>query len=126
MTSEQKTALAAQIKKAIEEKIDENNPELIKAKIMELSALQGSAAALQAGAKKGLLKREGELLKQYMKEDIPPTVLMRKINAECAEEQGWLTYCERLGAGLSHGVDGLRSVLSFIKMEMENSRHQTT
>lgn len=113
---------AKRIRDAIEIETPKDDPGLIQDKIMELTLLTGSAAALQANAKKNLLIKEGELLKKYKGENMQASVLMRTINAECFEEAGWLTYCERLSAGISHSIEGLRSVLSYIKSELDHVR----
>lgn len=115
--------VAHQIKLALETETDIHNPVEMMEKIKELSLLTASAAALQANAKKNLLKKELELIKEYQKVTMPPSVLMRMITAETFEESSWLVYAERLNAGISHSLDALRSSLSFIKAEMETTRN---
>lgn len=116
--------IAHQIKVALETETDSSNPHEMIEKIKELSVLTANAASLQANAKKRLLQKELQLLEKYRFSKLPPSVLMRAINAECFEESGFLCYAERLGAGLSHSLDALRSSLSYIKCELENIRHQ--
>lgn len=111
------------IKLALEVETDIHNPVEMMEKIKELSLLTASAAALQANAKKKVLEKECELLKEYQKTSIAPSILMRLITAECSEEVAWLTYAERLNAGMTHALDGLRSSLSFLKSEMETTRN---
>lgn len=115
-------AIAKEISDAIE--IEANEPGEIQEKIKLLASLTGSAAALQANAKKELLRKELELLDKYKGKDMQASVLMRTITAETFEEAGWLCYAERLNAGISHALDGLRSVLSYIKMDFEQSNNQ--
>lgn len=117
-----KQEIAKQIKTAIEADCG-NDPVLLMDKICELSTLTATAAALQANAKKELLKKELEIIEKYQKEDLPASLLMKKINAECFEEAAWLTYAERLGAGITNTIEGCRSVLSFIKSEMEQIKN---
>lgn len=115
--------VARQIKVALETDTNSSNPVELIEKIKELSLLTASAAALQANAKKNLLKKELELIKEYQKATMPPSVLMRMITAETYEESSWLVYSERLNAGMTHALDGLRSSLSFLKAEMETTRN---
>lgn len=123
--SEQKNFkdIAKQISEAIE--LDTGDtPEGLIEKIKLLSVLTASAAALQANAKKELLRKELEILSKHKDSDMQPSVLMRTISAECFEEAGWLTYAERLNAGISNSIEGLRSALSFLKLELEQTRGQ--
>lgn len=113
---------AKQIKQAIEQDCG-NDPVLLMDKIKELSALTATAAALQANAKKNLLKKELEIIEKYQSADMSPSLLIKKINAECFEEAAWLTYAERLSAGITNTIEGCRSVLSFIKSEMEQIKN---
>lgn len=117
-------AIAKQIKDCLELEVDNNNGQELTEKIKQLSMLTGSAAALLANAKKNLLIREKEMLTRY-EDKYQPSVLMRKITAECYEENGWLTYCDRLNAGISNSLDGLRSSLSYLKAELENLKSVT-
>jgi len=78
-------AIAKQIKEALENDT-EGNPLAIQEKISQLSMLTGSAAALQANAKKALLQKELELINKYKNEGLQASVLMRMISAECFEE----------------------------------------
>lgn len=118
-------AIAKQIKDCLELEVDNNNGQELTEKIKQLSMLTGSAAALQANAKKMLLQKELELLRKYKNSDLQPSVLMRMISAEAYEESGWVTYAERLNAGISHSLDALRSSLSYLKTELENLKHTT-
>lgn len=112
--------VARQIKVALEIDTDSSNGAELIEKIKQLSILTASGAALQAHAKKALLKKELELIKEYQKTTMPPSVLMRLISAETWDEASFLTYAERLNAGISHSLDSLRSSLSYLKAEMEN------
>lgn len=117
--------IAKQIKDCLELEVDNNNGKELTEKIKQLSMLTGSAAALQANAKKMLLQKELELLRKHKNSDLQASVLMRTISAEAYEESGWLTYAERLNAGISHSLDALRSSLSYLKTELENIKHTT-
>ena len=113
--------VAQQIKDALELVVPSDQPQAICDKINELTMLTGSAAALQANAKKALLKKELELLKSHQSEGLQASVLMRLIQAESYEESAWLCYAERLSAGIAHSMDGLRSELSYLKEEIRNN-----
>lgn len=114
-----------EIRSVIEIEVDnENYPEL-QEKINKLSVISATAASAQATAKKLKNIKERELIRR-LPEDFGASMQAKWLDAECFEENGMLVYCERLSASVSHSIDGLRSILSFQKADMENSKHQTT
>lgn len=120
MTDQHIKAMAKQIADALGEQVDRSNPDEVAGKIDELRQLTANAASIKANAKKQLLKKELEVLEQYKGSKIQASILMRTISAECFEEEGWYVYCDRLNAGISHALDGMRSILSWMKTELEN------
>lgn len=120
MTDQHIKEMAKQIADALAEEVDRSNPDEVAGKIDELRQLTANAASIKANAKKQLLKKEREVLEQYKGSKIQASILMRTISAECFEEEGWYVYCDRLNAGISHALDGMRSILSWMKTELEN------
>ena len=116
--------IAKMISDALEEKIDRTNPDEIAGKIDELRQLTANAATLKANAKKLLRQKELEILNKYKDSKLQASVLMRTISAECFEEEGWYVYADRLNAGLSHALDSMRTLLSYMKEEMRNNLSQ--
>jgi hypothetical protein len=93
-----------------------------KNKLIKLTQLTGLAAECKALAKKVLLKKELEVLNMFNKDDkIAPSILTKRIEAECSEEGAMLVYADRINASVSNSIEGLRSVLSLYKTELENS-----
>lgn len=92
-----------------------------KNKLLKLSQLTGLAAECKAMAKKVLLKRELEALQDFKDQKIPPSVLTKMIDAECAEEGALLVYADRINAGLTNTMEALRTAISLYKTELENS-----
>jgi hypothetical protein len=93
-----------------------------KNKLIKLCQLTGLAAECKALAKKVLLKKELEVLNMFNKDDkIAPSILSKRIEAECSEEGAMLVYADRINSAVSNSIEGLRSVLSLYKEEMKNS-----
>lgn len=105
-------------------KIDANiiNVDIVvqKNKLIELTQIIGLSAECNASAKKILLQKELKVLNE-IDGDLPPSVITKRLNAECADEAAMLEYADRLNAALVHCIDGIRSVISLYKVELENS-----
>lgn len=90
----------------------------------KLSSVMGLAAECQSQAQ-GLLKRANLIaIEQLRSEKLPPSILMRVVDATCADDIARYEYACRISAGISHKLDYLRSVISLYKTELENSFKQ--
>jgi hypothetical protein len=87
-------------------------------KLKLLTQLLGLSAEANASAKKILLKKELDILKENKDSGLPPSVLNNLLKAECFEESALLEYADRLNSGLVHCIDGLRSSVSLYKTEL--------
>lgn len=109
------------IRKVLDEDVIDSDIINVQNKLLALTQLSGLAAESKGLAKKLL---EVQRLKSFMEvqpEKLPPTMAMAKINSMCSDQLGMLDYADRINAGLTHGIEGLRSVLSLYKSELENS-----
>lgn len=93
----------------------------VQEKLLKLSQLIALSAECMKQAKENYLYRQMKIIAQNRDVDIPASILNKKIEAEAWEESGMLVYCDRLNAGITHSIDGLRSVLSLYKTEMNNN-----
>lgn len=88
-------------------------------KLLKLTQLMGLSAETKASAKK-LLGIKERCVFEMIDKKLPPSVQVRILNAECYEENAILEYADRLNAGISHSIEGLRSVISLYKQEMQS------
>lgn len=120
------TIMTEQIGKSIEQQIDKDNPDEVLGKLQELASLQSTASYCLATAKKLHNSRIAKLLisnfyKEYSATD------RKSIFLELAKEEVFLVnILERYVANISHSIDSLRSILSFMKHELDQSKFQTT
>lgn len=105
------------IGKLISQKIDENNPSELKGKIEELTTLLSLSAHSVALSEKVYNIRVMELFNEL--EGYNATEKKMMIQGRAADEIYYLTLCERQNKALVHKIDGLRSILSYIKTELE-------
>lgn len=89
-------------------------------KLKKLTQLLGSSAEANASAKKILLKKELEILRENKDSGLSPSVLNNLLKAECFDESSLLEYADRLNSGLVHAIDGLRSSISLYKQELSS------
>ena len=110
----------AAIRAILDTQIEDCDESIIQEKIMQLTQISGLAAQSKGTAKKLL---ELARLKAMMEMGDTKTgnVAMAWINASCANAHGLYEYADRINASLTHNIDGLRSVLSYRKSELENS-----
>lgn len=95
--------------------------ETILEKGKELSQLIGLSAECKAEARKALERRRLIEIQFLQVEKIPPSVMLKMADAQCADELAVFEYADRLNAGITHQLDFYRSVISLHKTELENS-----
>lgn len=115
------TKAIQQIRDEIAIEVDPTNFPEIQEKIQRLTVMSGTAAQAMSVAKKILLQRQQELINSLPK--ITPLLQNKWLQGQLFHEESQLTYCDRLTASISHSIDGLRSILSFAKAEMEAAIH---
>jgi len=110
--------------KAIREVLDDNiEPDdllSVQHKLNQCINICGLAAETKAGANELLhLSRFKAVDEGRVNMKLPASVLKQAIDGSCHEEIGIYTEADRLNAFLSHSIDGLRSMLSMIKAQLE-------
>jgi vacuolar-type H+-ATPase subunit B/Vma2 len=113
------------ISKAISEEIDSTNPAEVSGKLNELSALQSTASHCMALAESTRDQKMMELAHDLQHSKLSATDKKYIILGRAKDETYYLTFCERLTRSLSHRLDALRSILSFMKSEMEHLNSHT-
>ena len=86
-----------------------------------LAQLIGLSAECKAEAKAKLERARAYALRQHDSKGRPPTIIMKYVESDCANEISDFEYADRLNAGISHQLDYYRSVISLYKTELENS-----
>lgn len=109
------------LRDAIESHVDHDNVDGLTFKINLLINLIGLSAELKARAIKDL--KDGELIAfaKYRGEKLSPNMMKIVIEGETSEERAKLELADRLNAGLAHAIDGLRTIISLRKTEMEKA-----
>lgn len=94
--------------------------------LSEIVSLQATATETQASAKYHLLMainveldRQASLLK---KDDIAPSIKKMRADSMCAEWHYIYEKCVRYSSNISHTIDAVRTKISYLKQEMENSK----
>lgn len=109
------------IRDAIELNIDTDNIDELVGKINRLINLIGLSAELKARAIKDLRDAELIAFAKHKGDKYTPNVLKIIIDGEAAEERAKLELADRLNAGITHAIDGLRTIISLKKTELEKS-----
>jgi len=123
---EKQLILITQIGNAISEQIDRDNPDEVLGKLQELASLQSTASNCLAVAKKLLNRKNASLITSGLFDNYSATD-RKLIFLELANDEVFqLNLIERFVANISHSIDSLRSILSFKKHELDQSKYQTT
>lgn len=109
------------IRVAIELEIDKDNLDELISKINRLINLIGLSAEVKARAIKDLRTAELIAYAKYKSEKLSPNVMKIVIDGETAEQKAKLEYVDRLNAGIAHALDGLRTIVSLKKTELDKS-----
>lgn len=125
-TMQSQKILITQIGDAIGQTIDRENPDEVLGKLQELASLQSTASYCLATAKELHNRKVANLLVSGLHKDYSATD-RKLIFLELAHEEVFLqNLIERYVANISHSIESLRSILSFMKHELDQSRYQTT
>lgn len=127
--SEDKTpyGIASQIEAIsalIHSEVDTMDIPAIMEKINQLTMYTANAAQLLADAKKNLLNKQLALISSGMP-NLSPSIQAKWLQGSLAQEESLVTHCERLNAAITNSIEGLRSILSYAKTEMEQQKHGT-
>jgi len=110
------------VRETIDREIDYQDPEQLKAKLVDLMAVIGLSAELQAGAGKLIRIRELQEYAGMSQTKMPPPSIVKKVlEGSTAEERALYEYCDRLNAGIVHAIDGIRTLISLYKTELDKS-----
>lgn len=113
----------AQIVTLIKSTADKSDPDGLAGKISELASLIPSSAHAVAVSEMLYNQRIGELMEAEQYSRMSATDKKLIFQGKASKEIALMTYSERLNKGITHAIDGYRSILSFVKSEMENLRH---
>lgn len=89
-----------------------------------LAQLIGLSAECKADAKRALERSRVLAFATLTGKKLPPSVLNKLVDAECADQIRDFEYADRLNAGIVHQLDYYRSVISLYKTELETSMKQ--
>lgn len=117
-------AINATIVQSIKGTADKSDPDGLAGKISELAGLIPSSAQALAMAEMLYNNKIGELMEIEKFEKMNTTEKKMIFQGKASKEIALYTYTERLNKGIVHAIDGYRSVLSYLKSELENLRHQ--
>lgn len=118
MTKEELESALGMIQKSLDQHVDISEPNGILEKLQGLTNLLGLSAECYAWSEKVYNEKLGELVmaKEYAKMGATEK---KMLFASLASHEIMLhSKAERLNKGLTHGIDGLRSMISFLKEEM--------
>lgn len=111
--------------KAIRDVIDlDVNMDVVDSVVFKLHKcllLVGLSAEIKARAIKDLHDARLVAYAKYKAENLQPSMFKIVIDGETSGEQAKLELADRLNAGLVHEIDGLRTIISLRKDEMNNS-----
>lgn len=86
-----------------------------------LAQLIGLSAECKAEAKAKLERARVLAFATLTGKKLPPSVLLKLVDAECADQIHDFEYADRLNAGITHQLDFYRSVISLHKEELSTS-----
>ena len=120
MTIEQVKQITTQIGKAIAQQIDKDNPDEVVGKIAELSSLLASSSHAVALSEMIYNEKIAELAQSTAYAGMTATDKKMIFAGRAKTEIYYVTLAERQNKALTHQIDGLRSIISYLKSEMQN------
>lgn len=119
MNLEKLKELSDQIGKAIALQIDETNPAEITGKLNELTNLLSTSAYAVALSQMLYSQKIQELTESNQWAGLSATDKKMIFSGRAKQEGFYVSLSDRQNSGLVHGIDALRSLLSYLKTELE-------
>lgn len=113
-------ALTDPISEALALAVAFDNPAEITLKLQLLSSLMGTSAKAISLAEAVYSERVMELAENAQWQNMTATDRKMIFAGKAKTEAAFVTLTDRLNSGLVHSIDALRSMLSYLKSEMEN------
>lgn len=120
---DQVDAINRQIVDQLKVTADKSDPDGLAGKISELAALIPTSAHAVAVSEMLYNQKIGELMDSEQYSKMSATDKRMIFQGKASKEIALMTYSERLNKGITHAIDGYRSILSFVKSEMENLKN---
>ncbi|SUJ18724.1 Uncharacterised protein [Sphingobacterium spiritivorum] len=125
-TFERMKIIITQIGDCLGQEIDRDNPDEVLGKLQELASIQSTASYCLATAKQLHNSKIAQLLVSELYKGYTATDRKLIFLEVAKEEMFYLNLIDRYVANISHSIESLRSILSFKKHEIDQSRYQTT
>lgn len=111
------------IRSVVDADVSDCDIQSVKDKLLKLTSLIGLSAETMASAKKIMNDKEIEVFAVHSSkiDSLPASIAKKFLDAHCKEENALYEYSDRLNSAIVHCIDGLRTVISLYKTEMENS-----
>lgn len=122
MTSEQIAQLQEEIENVISAHISHHDGHQVLDKLQTLSTLLGNASSCIVESKRIMLKKRGEWLRKHAEKvsTYSPSIAKEYANTACIDEEMLFVRCERNYSAIVHSIDAHRSILSYLKQEMND------
>jgi len=105
------------IREVIDIEIPQGDIDAILGKGNQLEALIGLSAECKAHALKRLSLKKLEKLNELQGQELAPSVLIKAIDLNAAEEDALFQYADRINAAVTHELDYMRTLISYYKEE---------
>lgn len=113
-------ALTEPLKEALSMQVGYDNPDEITGKLQLLSSLMGTSASAIALAESVYNDKVMELAESNQWAGLTATDRKMIFAGKAKTEAAFVTLTNKLNSGLVHSIDALRSMLSYLKSEMQN------
>lgn len=109
------------IRDTLDMNVDLGDLEGLQGKVLMLTQVIGLSSEVKARAVKNMNDAKLVAYAKYKSEGLSPNVLKVVLEGETSEEAAKLELADRLNSGIVHAIDGLRTIISLKKTEMEKS-----
>ncbi len=118
--------ISTQIGEAISQEIDRDNPDELIGKLQELAALQSTASYALALAEQLYNTKIASFLVSGLYAKYSATDRKLVFSELAKDELFYYNLIERYTKNISYSIESLRTMISYMKVEFEKSRYQTT
>ena len=126
MTPQQIEFSLKEIQIAMEHNVSPEDIDLIQEKLCNLAGYLGTSAELIRYSRQLVLHKQQQVISACSTKGVSPSILKQMVEADLWYEISLHDYATRINAGLTHVIDGLRTVISLYGKELELSNKTKT
>lgn len=115
----------ASVSEAISLEVPDQDIEGMVGKLNQLTSLTGTMSECVADSLRLYRHCQSKSMEVHGSKGLQPSVLNKIVDADCGDQEALKTYCERLKSAMTATMDGIVTIVSLYKTELQANKEHT-